>query len=59
MDHASWFAMDEFKLTEHDVPGACLSSDRDLATLTIPILKRLLECRGVTRKGTKQELVAR
>ena len=45
-------------LNEKDVPGAALYG-RDPSTLTIPQLKRWLECRKAPTKGEKADLVAR
>ena len=45
-------------LNEKDVPGAALYG-RDPSTLTIPLLKRWLECRKALTKGKKVDLVAR
>ena len=45
-------------LNEKDVPGAALYG-RDPSILTIPQLKRWLECRKAPTKGKKADLVAR
>ena len=41
-----------------DIPGASLG-ERNPATLTIPALKRWLQCRAAPTKGKKAELVER
>jgi len=48
----------ELPLDEKDVPGTALNGC-DLATLTIPQLRRWLECRKAVTKGKKADLVAR
>ena len=45
-------------LSEADVPGASLNG-RNPADLTIPQLKRWLQCRDAPTKGKKADLVAR
>ena len=45
-------------LREDDIPGASLGG-RSVNTLTIPALKRWLQCRGATTKGKKSDLVKR
>ena len=45
-------------LSERDVPGAALNG-RDPKCLTIPQLKRWLQCRNAPTKGKKGDLVAR
>ena len=45
-------------LTEKDVPGSSLSG-RDPKDLTMPELKRWLQCRSASLKGKKVDLVAR
>ena len=45
-------------LSEIDIPGASLNG-RNPANLTIPQLKRWLQCRGAPTKGKKADLVAR
>ena len=45
-------------LTEKDIPGASLNG-RDPVVLTIPQLKRWLQCRNASTKGKKADLVAR
>ena len=45
-------------LLEEDIPGASLGG-RDATTLTIPALKRWLQCRAAPTKGKKAELVER
>ena len=43
------------QVKEDDIPGAKL--DKDLETLTVPQLKRWLQCRkGASQKGNKREL---
>ena len=44
--------------SEKDVPGASLNG-RDPVVLTIPQLKRWLQCRNASTKGKKADLVAR
>ena len=48
---------DEF-LNEFDVPGAALNG-REATSLTIPELKRWLQCRRAPTTGKKPDLVAR
>ena len=48
---------DEF-LNVFDVPGAALNG-RDASSLTIPELKRWLQCRRAPTTGKKADLVAR
>ena len=43
---------------EDDIPGASLGG-RSANTLTIPALKRWLQCRGAPTKGKKADLVER
>ena len=45
-------------LREEDIPGASLGG-RNPTTLTIPALKRWLQCRAAPTKGKKMELVER
>ena len=45
-------------LRAEDIPGASLGR-RDACTLTIPALKRWLQCRAAPTKGKKAELVER
>ena len=45
-------------LNEFDVPGAALNG-REASTLTIPELKRWLQCRMAPTAGKKADLVAR
>ena len=45
-------------LREEDIPGTTLGG-RDASTLTIPALKRWLQCRAAPTKGKKAELVER
>ena len=45
-------------LSEMDIPGASLSG-RNPANLTIPQLKRWLQCRDAPTKGKKADLVVR
>ena len=45
-------------LRAEDIPGASLGG-RDACTLTIPALKRWLQCRAAPTKGKKAELVER
>lgn len=45
-------------LCEVDIPGASLNG-RNPADLTIPQLKRWLQCREAPTKGKKADLVAR
>ena len=45
-------------LKEEDIPGASLSGC-SAATLTIPVLKHWLQCRGAPTKGKKADLVER
>ena len=44
--------------TKDDVAGAFLNG-RNPGHLTVPQLKRWLQCRGASTKGTKGDLVAR
>ena len=46
------------RLSEKDIPGAALNG-RNPETLTIPELKRWLQCRNASVKGKKADLVAR
>ena len=45
-------------LSEEDVPGAALNG-RDPKCLTIPQLKRWMQCRNAPTNGKKVDLVAR
>ena len=45
-------------LSENEVPGAALNG-RDPVVLTVPQLKRWLQCRNASTKGKKADLVAR
>ena len=45
-------------LNEFDVPGAALNG-REASSLTIPELKRWLQCRRAPTAGKKADLVAR
>ena len=45
-------------LSEIDIPGASLNGKHP-ATLTVPQLKRWLQCRDASTKGKKADLVAR
>ena len=45
-------------LNESDIPGAALNG-RNPAVLTIPQLKRWLQCRNAPTKAKKADLVAR
>ena len=45
-------------IIEQDIPGASLDG-RDAATLTIPALRRWLQCRAAPTTGKKAELVER
>ena len=45
-------------LREEDVPGASLAG-RDPKTLKVVELQRWLQCRGVSTKGKKADLVLR
>ena len=45
-------------LCEDDIPGASLRG-RSPSTLTIPALKRWLQCRAAPTKGKKADLVER
>ena len=47
-----------FALREEGIPGATLGGC-DASTLTIPALKRWLQCRAAPTKGKKAELVER
>ena len=49
---------DESFLNETDVPGAALNG-REVASLTIPELKRWLQCRKAPTAGKKADVVAR
>ena len=49
---------DSLIATKEEVPGASLGG-RDPATLTMPALKRWLQCRAAPTKGKKAELVGR
>ena len=50
--------VDELVLSENDVPGASLNG-RKPEELTIPQLKRWLQCRNASVKGKKADLVTR
>ena len=45
-------------ISERDIPGSALNS-RLPETLTVPELKRWLQCRNASVKGKKANLVAR
>ena len=49
----------DLTLTEADIPGASLPSDRELSSFTVSVLKCWLACSGACRQGTKAQLIER
>ena len=50
---------EEASLVESDIPGGASLNGRKPEELTVPQLKRWLQCRKASLKGKKSDLVAR